>query len=270
MATLVDEGLEGRARRAFGVALNPFVYMAIGRDVKPEADNDSTLGDEIRSGGCARGIGTPGYEVPFKGTLVKQFIVADTFAVEEIAIFDNSALLIVDDCEDVWDELVDPDVVATADAAIFKVGAKSVKLAVADGCAAGDILATEVVAADLTTYQYLNLWIRSSVALALGDLQLLLDDTPLCGSPLESIDIPAVSVPDTWTLVQCKLSDPSLLGSIISLGVKMMVDKGVFDVYLDHIHGPGTMLMRAVYATTRNVESGDTLQITAKQTESRA
>jgi hypothetical protein len=270
MATLVDNGLKGRAERAFSVALNPFSIMALGRDNKAEAISDCTLGDEITSGGCARAAGTPGYEATFKGTLVKQFVVTDTFAIEEIGIFDNASLLILDDCEAAWVEFVDPDVVVTADAAIFKVGSKSVKMAVAAGCSAGDILATEVVAADLTTYPYLSLWIRSSVALDLGDLQLLLDDTPLCASPIETINIPAVATPDTWTLVQCPLSDPSLLGSIISLGIKMVVDKGAFDVYLDHVHAPGTMLMRAIYAATRNVQAGDTLQITAKQTESRA
>lgn len=270
MATLTNEGLKRRAYRAYADTYSPFTYLALGRDTKAEANDDSTLGDEITDGGCARAVATLAYEADYKGTWVKQWSITATLAIEEIGLFDNSTLLVVEDCEDAWDELVDGDVTSTADAAVHKVGTKSAKLVVAAGCAAGDILATEVVAKDLTTYEYVNMWIRSTVALASGDLQLLLDDTASCASPLETIDIPAVATPDTWTLVQCDLADASLLGSIISVGIKMAVDKGAFTVYIDHAHAPGTMLMRHKYSATRNVESGDTLQITAKQTESRA
>jgi len=270
MATLTNEGLERRARRAFADTYSPFTYLALGLDTKAEANDDSTLGDEITSGGCARALATLAYEASYKGTWVKQWTVTDTFAVEEIGLFDNSALLIVEDCEDAWNELVDGDVTSTADAGVFKVGTHSAKLAVAAPCAAGDILATEVVAKDLTTYEYVNMWIRSSVALASGDLQLLLDNNAQCASPTETIDIPAVATPDTWTLVQCDLANPASDGSIISIGIKMVVDKGAFNLYIDHVHTPGTMLMRHKYAATRNIQNGDTLQITAKQTESRA
>jgi hypothetical protein len=267
MATLVNEGLERRARRAFADTYSPFSYIALGRDTKAEASTDSTLGDEITDGGCDRQLATLAYEADYTGTWVKLFTVTDTFAIEEIGLFDNSALLIVEDCEDAW--VAEANVTATADAGVFKVGTHSSKLAVADAAGVDALLATEVISVDLTTYEYINLWVRSTVALDAGDMQLLLDEDAACASPDKTLDIPAVGA-DTWTLVQMDMGDVSALNAVISVGVKQHVDKGAFSLYLDHIHCPGTMLMRAKYAATRNVENGDTLQITAKQTESRA
>lgn len=268
MATLVNEGLERRARRAFADTYSPFTYLALGRDTKAEANDDSTLGDEITTGGAARALATLAYEASYKGTWVKQWTITATLAVEEIGLFDNSALKIVEDCEDAW--VAEANVTATADAGVFKVGTHSSKLAVADAAGADALLATEVIASsNLTTYEYVNAWIRSTVALDAGDMQLLLDDDASCASPQETIDIPAIGA-DAWTLVQLNLVTPAALTAVISVGVKQHVDKGAFSLYIDHIHCPGTMLMRAKYAATRNVENGDTLQITAKQTESRA
>lgn len=268
MSTIVNEGLKRRAYRAFADTYSPFTYMAIGRDTKAEANDDSTLGDEITSGGCSRAVATLSYVSDYKARWVKQWTVTDTFAIEEIGIFDNATLLIVEDGEDVWDEYTDAEVTATADAD-HKVGTKSAKLAVTAAAEAGDLLATEVVAVDLTTYEYINMWVKSSVALDLGDMQLLLDEDALCASPDKLLDIPALSA-DTWTLVQMDMGDVSALNAVISVGIKQVVDKGAVNLFLDHIHCPGTMLMRAKYAATRNVENGDTLQITATQTESRA
>jgi hypothetical protein len=141
-------------------------------------------------------------------------------------------------CELAFDELVDGDVVVSLDTAIFKQGAKSNKLAVADGCGAGDILATDAIAAkDLSGCTKIGMWIRSSVALALGDLQLLLDDTVSCGSPIESIDIPAITEVDTWKYVKLTLVTPASCAAIISVGIKMIVDVGALNLWIDDIRG---------------------------------
>ena len=47
--------------------------------------------------------------------------------------------LVIHNCDDVWDELVDADVTATADTTYYKEGSASLKLVVAAGCGAGDI-----------------------------------------------------------------------------------------------------------------------------------
>lgn len=151
-------------------------------------------------------------------------------------VFNTKPVLSIHTCEAAWDELVDADVTATADATYFKQGAKSCKLAVAVGCGAGDILATDSFAAkDLSTYTKIGMWVRSSVTLASGDLQLLLDNTASCASPLESLDIPAITVANTWTYVKMTLAAAVSDTAIVSVGIKMVVDKGEFDFYVDNI-----------------------------------
>lgn len=142
---------------------------------------------------------------------------------------------IIEDCEDPWNESVDAEVTSEIDAADKVVGANSVKLTVAVGAEAGDILATEAIGPlNLTTRKDVTLYAKSSVNLDAGDLQLLLDDTASCASPLELLDLPALTA-NEWTPITLVLDDPSLLNAIISVGVKMVVDKGAFVLRLDHV-----------------------------------
>jgi len=142
---------------------------------------------------------------------------------------------LIHDCETVWDELVDTDVTASLDTTYEKVGTGCLKLVVAAGCAAGDILATEDISSlDISECDEVVAWIWSSVALTAGDIQILLDNTALCASPVESLDIPAVSA-NTWTRVTITLANPTSDNAIISVGLKMVVDKGAFTLRADDI-----------------------------------
>lgn len=264
----MNEGLKRKAELLNGVSTDAFKYCALGRDTTAEAVTDASLGDEIASGGASRMIAdTLSYEADYKAKLIAQWSITATLAVTETAIFDNSALKVIEDCEDAW--VAEANVTATADAVTYKVGTHSCKLAVADAAGTGVLLATEVItSANLTTYEYVSMWVRSTVALDAGDMQLLLDDTASCASPQESINIPAISA-DTWTLVQLDIVTPASLTAVISVGIKQIVDKGAFDLYVDHIHCPGTIVMRHKFSAAKNVINGDTLQLTYKETQSR-
>ena len=146
---------------------------------------------------------------------------------------------LVEDCEDAWDELVAANVTSETDAGDFVVGTKSAKITIAEGAGNG-ILVTEARASlDMHTVKYLALWIKSSVALDAGDLQILLDDHAECVSPLKELNIPALSS-NTWTKVWLDLGDASSLTAIISIGLKMIVDKGAFIVRLDDVQATNT------------------------------
>lgn len=138
-------------------------------------------------------------------------------------------------CDTVWDELVDGDVTASVDTAIQKEGTGCLKLVVADGCGAGDILATEnITATDISDCDEVEIWIYSTVALNAGDIQLLLDNNAKCASPVETLDIPA-TLANTWTRHCLKLANPQNDSAIISVGLKMVVEKGAFTLYADDI-----------------------------------
>jgi len=138
-------------------------------------------------------------------------------------------------CDAVWDELVDGDVTASIDTTIEQEGSACLKLVVAAGCAAGDILATQnITSVDLSDCDTVEIWVRASTALDAGDIQLLLDNTASCASPVETLNIPATAA-NTWTRHSLTLANPENDGAIISIGLKMAVDKGAFTLYTDYI-----------------------------------
>ncbi|MFA5439592.1 hypothetical protein [Dehalococcoides sp.] len=146
-----------------------------------------------------------------------------------------TSALLIENCEAAWDELVDGDVTASADSTDVKVGAYSAKFACAAGLGAGDIIAANDIASkDLSAYKKIYAWVKSSVALDAGDVQLLLDDTAQCASVLKSLNLPALSA-NTWTRVLLDLGDASSLTAVISVGLKQVVDKGAFNLWIDDI-----------------------------------
>ncbi len=138
-------------------------------------------------------------------------------------------------CDTVWDELVDTDVTATLETGFKKEGTGALKLVAADALAAGDIMATQdITSQDISLSNELEIWVYSTVALDAGDLQVLLDDTAQCASPLESLNIPATLV-SKWTRHIIPLANAHLDSAIISIGIKQITDKGAFTLYVDDI-----------------------------------
>lgn len=146
--------------------------------------------------------------------------------------------VLVEDCEDAWDEYVQANVTSTADAVDYQIGSASAKLAVAVDAAVGRLATEGITSADLTSYNYIKAYVKSSVALDAGDLDIMLDDTAACISPLEELAIPSLTA-NTWTQVTIALADPSLLTAIISIGIDMNTDKGAFNFWIDQVRATG-------------------------------
>ncbi len=141
--------------------------------------------------------------------------------------------LLIDDCEDAWDEDVPANYVVSLDSIDKMVGASSVKVDISAAGVAGTILC-EVVSPGtaLPKFTHIEFWIKSSVATNAGDLQILLDDTAKCVSPIETLNVPAL-VANVWTHVRLALATPQLDTAIISLGLKYTVDVGACTIHLD-------------------------------------
>jgi hypothetical protein len=147
----------------------------------------------------------------------------------------NNTRRTIDNCDSVWSELVDSNVTATADTEMKRQGSASNKYVLAAGLGAGDIIATNSIeSTDFSKYTHMEFFIYSTVATSAGDLQLLLDDTAQCASPLETLDVPALTA-DTWTWVRVALANPESDTAIISVGLKHTVDIGAATIYLDGI-----------------------------------
>jgi hypothetical protein len=115
-----------------------------------------------------------------------------------------------------------------------KQGTQSLKVVIAGGASAGDFLSDSITSKDISKYDTIEMWVKSTVATSSGNLKLLLDDTAACASPLETLSIPALSA-DTWTFVRMSLSNPETDTAIISVGLEYDADIGAVTVWIDDI-----------------------------------
>lgn len=141
--------------------------------------------------------------------------------------------LLVEDCEDAWNEQVIGDVTASLDNADYKVGAGSAKFEVAAGFGTG-VIGSEVIVKNLAAYKSLYAWVKSSVALDASDWAFLLDDNALCASPLKTLYLPDLAA-GTWKRVNLPLGDASGLTALISIGLHQAVDKGAMNFWVDDV-----------------------------------
>ena len=137
-------------------------------------------------------------------------------------------------CNTAMDENVDSDFTVTADTKMKKQGTASNRIVIADGASAGDIVTDSITSKDISEYDYIEFWIRSSVATSAGNLKILLDNTANCASPLETLSVPAISA-DTWTFCRVALSNPESDTAIISVGLEYDSDLGACTVWIDDI-----------------------------------
>ena len=138
------------------------------------------------------------------------------------------------ECAVAFDETVDSDFTVSVDTEIKKQGSQSCKFVIAAGASAGDIATDSITSTDISGYDYIEMWIRSTVATSSGNLKLLLDNTASCASPIETLSVPALSA-DTWTFVRMQLSNPETDTAIISVGLEYDSDLGACTVWLDDI-----------------------------------
>lgn len=137
-------------------------------------------------------------------------------------------------CASVFDESVDSDFTVALDTKDKKQGTQSCKFTIAAGASAGDLATDSITSKDISGYDYVEFWVKSTVATSAGNLKVHLDDTANCASPVESISIPALSA-DTWTFVRDKIDNPELCSAIISVGLEFDSDLGACTVWLDDI-----------------------------------
>lgn len=142
----------------------------------------------------------------------------------------------LEDCEDPWNEITNANVTVAVDATDKKYGTNSVKLTVVAASVANELLAAEAIpSTDISSGSTIRFWVKCSVATAAGDLQLLLDDTAQCASPVHTLNIP-VLVANVWAQVELAYNG-AVTGSnaIISIGLKQVTDLGACTIWIDDV-----------------------------------
>lgn len=120
-----------------------------------------------------------------------------------------------------WDEYQNPNGTFT-----FNSGNQQ-KVVLADGFTAPGILwTTETEDTNLTRMTHLRLVVKTSEALAAGELQFLIDDTAQCASPILTVNAPALDK-EKWTPLFLDVDTNDVdVSAIQSFGVQLTVDKG--------------------------------------------
>ncbi len=141
---------------------------------------------------------------------------------------------VIDTCEAAWTADGGGGFTATQEGTTKKVGTYSAKI-VSDGTETGLAAHHNFSSLDIHACNSVQFWIYASVAVSAGVLQLLLDDTNGCVSPLETINLPAIPA-TTWTIVTLTLATAASDTALLSVGLKFASTKAV-TVYLDQIVG---------------------------------
>ena len=115
-----------------------------------------------------------------------------------------------------------------------KQGSQALKIVVAAGASAGDFLSDSITSKNISGYDTIEMWVKSTVPTSSGNLKLLLDNTAACASPLETLSIPALSA-NTWTFVRMSLSNPETDTAIISVGLEYDSDLDACTIWIDDI-----------------------------------
>ena len=140
----------------------------------------------------------------------------------------------IHECNATFDERTDGDFTQSLDTQDRKQGSQSLKMVIAAGASAGDFVTDSITSTDLSKYDYVELWVKSTVATSAGNLKLLLDNSASCASPLETLSIPALSA-DTWTYCRVALANPETDTAIISIGFEYDSDLDACTVWIDDI-----------------------------------
>ena len=137
-------------------------------------------------------------------------------------------------CNAAFDETVDSDITVTVDTEDKKRGTGSNKFVIAGAATGGEIATDSIASKDISKYDYLECWVKSTVATSAGNLKILLDDSASCASPIETLEVPALTA-NTWTYVRMALANPETDTAIISIGLEYDADLNACQVRLDDI-----------------------------------
>jgi hypothetical protein len=133
------------------------------------------------------------------------------------------------------DETTDAEFTQSLDTEDTKFGGSSLKVTISASAAANDIISDSITSLDISRMTHIEGWIKSSITMAAGALQVLLDDTGAVFSPVESLNIPAVGTADQWQHFRIALTAPESLTAIISVGIKYITDSAAQTIWLSDL-----------------------------------
>tara|TARA_R100001594_G_scaffold110564_2_gene145325 strand:- start:81 stop:1349 length:1269 start_codon:yes stop_codon:yes gene_type:complete len=160
------------------------------------------------------------WEIPSGLAMLQDVYYRDKFTAKELH-----------NCNTAFDDSVDSDFTITANTEDYKRGSASNKIVIAAGASAGDTASDTITSVNIEKYDYIEFWIKSTVATSAGNLKIHLVDA---GGIEESLDVPALTA-DTWKYCRVALSNPEDNTAITQIRFEYDSDLGACVVYLDDI-----------------------------------
>ena len=156
--------------------------------------------------------------------------------IQDVYYRDKITQKLLHNCGTTFDQTPDGDITQSIDTEDYKTGGSSLRLDIATGLAANDFITDSITSVNISKYDYLEFWIKSTVNTNDADLNIHLDDGTVTGdgNDKEALNVPALTA-DTWKYCRLALQKPEEDTAIVSIGFKMEVDKGAFVVHLDDI-----------------------------------
>ena len=163
---------------------------------------------------------------------------SDFAMVNKIEMRDKMQWTSLHNCETAFDSNVTSTIVASIDTEDKKQGSGSMKLVTTDAYG-GDIAGDTYTAKDISKYDYLECWIKSTVATSSGNLKIHLHSAAITegianSGSLESLNVPALTA-DTWTYVRIALANPETDTAIIAIALEHDADLADCQIRLDDI-----------------------------------
>ena len=148
-------------------------------------------------------------------------------------------------CGTTFDETTDDQFTQSLDTKDRKQGTQALKIGISTSAEADDVIADSITSLNLSKYDTIEMWVKSTVATSAGDLKLHLDSTTItevtahAGNTDEALSIPALSA-DTWTFVRMALANPENDTGIVSVALELHTDiasSAAVTVWIDDIVG---------------------------------
>ena len=153
------------------------------------------------------------------------------------------------------------NVTAATDTTDKKQGTASNGLTVAALFTTGLIASSDLApTVSITDHYSARLWLKTDINVAANVLRLVIDDTAGCGSPIETINIPALTATNGWTQVQVKLATPASLTAVACVGLDAFSDPGVVVIDVDYVEAPGEVSQLSFFVA--NALDGEPIDLT--------
>ena len=160
------------------------------------------------------------WEIPSGLAMLQDVYYRDKFTAKELH-----------NCNTAFDDSVDSDFTITANTEDYKRGSASNKIVIAAGASAGDTASDTITSVNIEKYDYIEFWIKSTVATSAGNLKIHLVDA---GGIEESLDVPALTA-NVWKYCRVALVAPYDNTAITQVRFEYDSDLGACVVHLDDI-----------------------------------